>query len=87
MRPVVGEWTPPPELSSTEGSNPPCLNLSPVKAVRHARSGWVASEGEGSGKERNIVGSRKEQLAVERGAQQEEPGGDVCRGIYVKLLR
>ncbi|TNN71543.1 hypothetical protein EYF80_018229 [Liparis tanakae] len=63
---AVGEWTPPPERHSTEGSNPPRLNLGPVKAVSHAGRGWMASEGE-RGKERDGVGRGKEQFAVEKG--------------------
>lgn len=66
MRPAVGEWTPLPELHSMEGSNPPCLNLVSVKAVRHGGSGWVASEGERV-RERDRVGRGKEQFVVEEG--------------------
>lgn len=46
--------------------SPPCLDLRPVKAVRHRGSGWVASEGE-RGRESDRVGSGKEQFAVEKG--------------------
>ncbi|KAJ4932428.1 hypothetical protein JOQ06_010850 [Pogonophryne albipinna] len=62
LRPAVGEWTPLPELRSTEGTNPPRLNLGPVKAVRHGGSGWVASEGE-RGKE---LAEEKSSLSLRR---------------------
>lgn len=56
---------------------PPQLNLGPVKAVRHTRSGWVASEGERG---------RVTELAVEKSSLRlrrvgrREPGGNVYKG-------
>lgn len=82
LRPAVGEWTPLPELHSTEGSNPPRLNLGPVKAVRHGGSGRVASEGE-RGRKRE----RETKLAVEKSCLRLREGWMVERsqeGMFVK---